>query len=69
MKVRATTILGVRLKTGAAMGGDGQVTFGDMALKQMAVKVRSFEGGKNIVDLINKIEEIATSKTPLWIEN
>jgi ATP-dependent HslUV protease subunit HslV len=49
MKVRATTILGVRLKTGAAMGGDGQVTFGDMALKQKAVKVRSFEGGKNIV--------------------
>ena len=31
MKVRATTILGVRLKTRAAMGGDGQVTFGDMA--------------------------------------
>ena len=49
MKVRATTILGVRLKTRAAMGGDGQVTFGDMALKQKAVKVRSFEGGKNIV--------------------
>ncbi len=49
MKVRATTILGVRLKNGAAMGGDGQVTFGDMALKQKAVKVRKFEGGKGVI--------------------
>ena len=29
----------------------------------------TFEEGKNIVNLINNIEEIATSKTPLWIEN
>ncbi len=42
MTVRSTTILGVRLKNGAAMGGDGQITFGDMALKQKAVKVRKF---------------------------
>lgn len=31
------------------MGGDGQVTFGDMALKQKAVKVRKFEGGKRLI--------------------
>lgn len=31
------------------MGGDGQVTFGDMALKQKAVKVREFETVKGIV--------------------
>lgn len=31
------------------MGGDGQVTFGDMALKQKAVKVREFETVKGNV--------------------
>ncbi len=40
---RATTILGVRTRGTVALGGDGQVTFGDMALKQKAVKVRKFE--------------------------
>ena len=49
MTVRSTTILGVRLKKSAAMGGDGQVTFGDMALKQKAVKVRKFKGDKRLI--------------------
>ncbi len=40
---RSTTILGVRTRGTIAIGGDGQVTFGDMALKQKAVKVRRFE--------------------------
>ncbi len=42
-EIRSTTILGVRKKNKIAMGGDGQVTFGEMALKQKAVKVRSFD--------------------------
>ena len=49
MKIRSTTILGVRKKSKIALGGDGQVTFGDMALKQKAVKVRQFETAKGIV--------------------
>ncbi len=49
LKIRSTTILGVRRKNKIAMGGDGQVTFGDMALKQKAVKVREFETAKGIV--------------------
>ena len=49
LKIRSTTILGVRRKNKIAMGGDGQVTFGDMALKQKAVKVREFETSKGIV--------------------
>ncbi len=40
---KSTTILGVRTRGTVAIGGDGQVTFGDMALKQKAVKVRKFE--------------------------
>ena len=46
MKVRSTTILGVRLKGKVAMGGDGQVTMGDMQLKQKAVKGREFDSSK-----------------------
>ncbi len=46
LKIRSTTILGVRKKNKIALGGDGQVTFGDMALKQKAVKVRQFETAK-----------------------
>ena len=45
----STTILGVRRNTIIALGGDGQVTFGDMALKQKAVKVRQFHSEKNQV--------------------
>ena len=41
--IRSTTIIGVRHKKKVAMAGDGQVTFGDMAFKQKAVKVRKFE--------------------------
>ncbi|MDB9722448.1 MAG: ATP-dependent protease subunit HslV [Fidelibacterota bacterium] len=48
-KIRATTILGVRKKNQIALGGDGQVTFGDMAIKQKAVKVRKFKTEKGIV--------------------
>ena len=48
-KIRSTTILGVRKKNQIAIGGDGQVTFGEMAFKQKAVKVRKFETEKGIL--------------------
>lgn len=44
--IRSTTILGVRLGRKVAMGGDGQVTMGEMQLKSRAVKVRVFPGDK-----------------------
>jgi len=46
VKIRSTTILGVRKKGQIAIGGDGQVTFGDMAFKQKAIKVREFDSKK-----------------------
>ena len=49
VKIRSTTILGVRKKGVIAIGGDGQVTFGDMAFKQKAVKVRQFETDKGTI--------------------
>ncbi|MFL3008081.1 MAG: ATP-dependent protease subunit HslV [Candidatus Neomarinimicrobiota bacterium] len=49
MKIRSTTIIGVRYKGKVSMAGDGQVTFGDMAFKQKAVKVREFHTSKSSV--------------------
>ena len=44
--IRSTTILGVRLGRKVALGGDGQVTMGEMQLKSRAVKVRVFGDGQ-----------------------
>ena len=49
VKIRSTPILGVRKKGQIAIGGDGQVTFGDMAFKQKAIKVREFDSEKGII--------------------
>jgi ATP-dependent HslUV protease subunit HslV len=46
LPIHSTTILGVRLGRKVAMGGDGQVTMGEMQLKSKAVKVRAFAGDK-----------------------
>ena len=50
VKIRSTTILGVRKKGQIAIGGDGQVTFGDMAFKQKAIKVRKFKSEKEEIN-------------------
>ena len=36
----STTVLAVRLRTGAVLAGDGQVTFGSTVVKQSARKIR-----------------------------
>src|SRR6187549_1374093 len=44
---RSTTILSVRTKNGeVALGGDGQVTLGNVVAKHDAVKIRKVGGGK-----------------------
>ena len=40
IETRSTTILAVRHRDQAVMGGDGQVTFGDTVVKQSARKIR-----------------------------
>ncbi len=40
LEFRATTILGVRRGSQVALGGDGQVTFGETVMKEKAKKVR-----------------------------
>ena len=44
-KFKSTTILGVRIGKKVALGGDGQVTMGDIKMKSKAVKVRDFSNG------------------------
>ena len=45
-KLRATTILAVRRDGKAAMGGDGQVTLGNVVMKGDAHKIRTLYDGK-----------------------
>ena len=46
VKFRSTTILAIRYRGQTAMGGDGQVTMGQTAVKLGAVKIRRLSGGK-----------------------
>jgi ATP-dependent HslUV protease subunit HslV len=48
-KIRATTILAVRHKGAVAIGGDGQVTLGNVVMKSDAHKIRKLQGGKVLV--------------------
>lgn len=43
---RGTTILGMRTDRGAALGGDGQVTFGETVVKHGARKIRILRDGE-----------------------
>jgi ATP-dependent HslUV protease, peptidase subunit HslV len=45
-RLRATTILAVRHRGGAAIGGDGQVTLGNVVMKSDAHKIRRLHGGR-----------------------
>jgi ATP-dependent HslUV protease subunit HslV len=45
-KLRATTILAVRTSAGAAIGGDGQVTLGNIVMKADARKIRKLYDGQ-----------------------
>jgi len=48
-RIRSTTILAVRRNGQAAIGGDGQVTLGEVVMKGDAHKVRRVHGGKVLV--------------------
>ncbi len=45
-QIHATTICAVRTPTGAAIGGDGQVTLGQTVMKSDAKKIRKLYDGK-----------------------
>lgn len=47
--IRSTTILAVRHQGAAAIGGDGQVTLGQVVMKSDARKIRKLDGGRVLV--------------------
>jgi ATP-dependent HslUV protease subunit HslV len=47
--IHSTTILAVRHKNKTAIGGDGQVTFGNVVMKSDAHKIRKLQDGKVLV--------------------
>ncbi len=48
-QIRGTTVIAVRKGNSVAMGGDGQVTFGNTVMKGTARKVRKIYDGKILV--------------------
>ena len=48
-QIHATTILAVRHQGKTAVGGDGQVTLGNVVMKQDAQKIRKLDGGRVLV--------------------
>src|SRR5882672_3506316 len=45
-RFRSTTVLAVRHKGGVALGGDGQVTLGNVVMKSDAHKIRRLHNGR-----------------------
>lgn len=59
-KIRGTTILAVRKDGKVALGGDGQVTFGDSVLKSGATKVRTLQDGKVLAGFAGSVADALT---------
>ena len=60
MTFHGTTILAVRKGGKVALGGDGQVTIGDMVVKGGAVKVRSLKGGRVLAGFAGSVADALT---------
>lgn len=56
----ATTILGVERDGHVAIGGDGQVTFGDMVVKHGARKIRTLHNGAIIAGFAGAVADAMT---------
>jgi ATP-dependent HslUV protease, peptidase subunit HslV len=59
-QIRATTILAVRREGKVALGGDGQVTFGDTIMKATAQKVRKLRDGKVLAGFAGSVADAFT---------
>ena len=55
-----TTILTVRKNGRVALGGDGQVSFGDTVMKGQATKVRTLKGGKVLAGFAGSVADALT---------
>ena len=60
MKIRGTTILALRRKGEAVVGGDGQVTMNEMVVKSGAKKIRKLYKGKVLVGFAGSAADALT---------
>jgi ATP-dependent HslUV protease, peptidase subunit HslV len=60
IKFHATTILAVRRDGKVALGGDGQVTFGETVMKASAQKVRKIRDGKVLAGFAGSVADAFT---------
>jgi ATP-dependent HslUV protease, peptidase subunit HslV len=60
IKFHATTILAVRRDGKVALGGDGQVTFGETVMKGSAQKVRKIREGKVLAGFAGSVADAFT---------
>lgn len=60
IKFHATTILAVRRDGRVALGGDGQVTFGDTVMKGSAQKVRKIRDGRVLAGFAGSVADAFT---------
>jgi ATP-dependent HslUV protease subunit HslV len=60
IRFEATTILAVRRNGKVALGGDGQVTFGDTVMKSTAQKVRKIREGKVLAGFAGSVADAFT---------
>jgi ATP-dependent HslUV protease subunit HslV len=59
-EIRATTILAVRRDGKVALGGDGQVTFGETIMKASAQKVRKIRDGRVLAGFAGSVADAFT---------
>ena len=60
MRIRSTTILAVRRDGQVAIGGDGQVTLGDTAIKHGARKIRRIHNDKVLIGFAGSASDAIT---------
>jgi ATP-dependent HslUV protease subunit HslV len=60
MRIRSTTILAVRRYAQVAIGGDGQVTLGDIAIKHGARKIRKIHNDKVLIGFAGSASDAIT---------
>ena len=60
MRIRSTTILAVRRDAEIAIGGDGQVTLGDTAIKHSARKIRKIHDDRVLIGFAGSASDAIT---------
>ena len=58
---RGTTIVAVRRDGDVALGGDGQVTFGETVVKARAQKVRALRDGAVLTGFAGSVADFASN--------